>query len=60
MMKTKHLAILAAASILSLGIVAGCSNPQTDTTNSEVETNPQANAANSEVETNPQADATKL
>ena len=50
-MKTKYFTTLATASILSLGLMVGCSNPQADTTNPEVETNLKADITNPEVKT---------
>ena len=47
-MKLKHIAVLAGATILSLGILSGCANNQTNTTNSE--TNP-TTASNNQTET---------
>ncbi|NET60858.1 MAG: YHS domain-containing protein [Symploca sp. SIO2E6] len=59
-MKTKYLTTLAAASILSLGLVVGCANPERETTNSQADTtNPQADTTNPQADTtNSQADTT--
>ncbi|NES20775.1 MAG: hypothetical protein F6K41_18040, partial [Symploca sp. SIO3E6] len=58
MMQTKYLTTLAAASILSLGLVAGCANPPADTTSSPADTT-QAAPTNSPVDTtNTEVDTT--